>query len=69
MQLIPFIISHTDFPANGIKNTIQLLNEDCTLPFIARYRKERTGNLDEVQIGAIIKYKAQFDFSIILKAR
>ncbi|HFS66938.1 MAG TPA: RNA-binding transcriptional accessory protein, partial [Flavobacteriia bacterium] len=32
-----------------------LLNEDCTIPFIARYRKEMTGNLDEVQIGTIAK--------------
>ena len=34
-------------------NTLQLLDEGCTRPFISRYRKERTGNLDEVQITAI----------------
>ena len=34
-------------------NTLQLLDEGCTIPFISRYRKERTGNLDEVQITAI----------------
>jgi uncharacterized protein len=33
--------------------TLQLLEEGCTIPFIARYRKERTGGLDEVQIAAI----------------
>jgi len=40
-------------PYNGVKNTLQLLSEDATIPFISRYRKERTGGLDEVQIGAI----------------
>lgn len=33
--------------------TISLIEEGCTIPFIARYRKERTGGLDEVQIAAI----------------
>ena len=36
----------------SIQNTIELLDEGCTIPFIARYRKERTGSLDEVQIAA-----------------
>ena len=37
----------------GVDNTIALLDLGCTIPFIARYRKERTGNLDEVQITLI----------------
>lgn len=37
----------------SVTNTLQLLDESCTIPFISRYRKERTGNLDEVQITAI----------------
>ena len=61
MQLISFIQSKTNLPVKGIENTIQLINEDCTIPFISRYRKERTGNLDEVQIGDIVKYKDQFE--------
>ncbi len=61
MQLLNFIKSKTNLPEKGIKNTIQLLNEDCTIPFISRYRKERTGNLDEVQIGDIVKFKSQFE--------
>jgi len=61
MQLLNFIQSKTNLPKKGIENTIQLLKEDCTIPFISRYRKERTGNLDEVQIGDIVKYKAQFE--------
>ncbi|GAT62419.1 hypothetical protein PJIAN_11013 [Paludibacter jiangxiensis] len=36
-----------------VKNTIDLLEEGATIPFISRYRKERTGSLDEVQIAAI----------------
>jgi uncharacterized protein len=37
----------------NVANTLELLEEGCTIPFIARYRKERTGGLDEVQIAAI----------------
>ena len=59
--MIHYIISQTRLPENSVKNTIALLNEDCTIPFISRYRKERTGNLDEVQIGDIVKYKEQFE--------
>ena len=36
-----------------IKATLTLFAEDCTVPFIARYRKEVTGNLDETEIRAI----------------
>ena len=61
MQLLKYIIDNTNLPSKSIENTIQLLNEDCTIPFISRYRKERTGNLDEVQIGDIVKFKAQFE--------
>ncbi len=61
MQLLNFIKSKTNLPENGIENTVQLLNEDCTVPFISRYRKERTGNFDEVQIGEIVKFKLQFE--------
>ena len=61
MQLINFIKDKTNLPEKGIQHTIELLNEDCTLPFIARYRKERTGNLDEVEISDIIKFKEQFE--------
>ncbi|EAR02484.1 Tex family protein [Maribacter sp. HTCC2170] len=61
MQLIPYLIEHTQLPEKGVKNTVELLNEDCTVPFISRYRKERTGNLDEVQIGSIVTFKNQFE--------
>jgi uncharacterized protein len=59
--MISYIIAQTRLPASSVKNTVNLLNQDCTIPFISRYRKEVTGNLDEVQIGAIVKYKMQFE--------
>jgi len=60
-QLVAFIISKTNLSLTGIQNTIELLNEDCTIPFISRYRKEKTGNLDEVQIADIVKFKTQYE--------
>ncbi len=47
------IAGDLQLPQNAVRNTLQLLSEDATIPFISRYRKERTGGLDEVQIGAI----------------
>ena len=58
---LKYILSQLQLPEQSVKNTIELLNEDCTIPFISRYRKERTGNLDVVQIGDIVKYKEQFE--------
>ena len=47
-------ISHSlSFPLQSVSAVLTLLNEGCTIPFISRYRKERTGNLDEVQITNI----------------
>uniref|UniRef100_A0AB33L5E6 Tex family protein n=1 Tax=Tenacibaculum sp. Pbs-1 TaxID=3238748 RepID=A0AB33L5E6_9FLAO len=61
MQLISYITSRTQISQKSIQNTIELLNEDCTIPFISRYRKEKTGNLDEVEIGQIVQLKEQFE--------
>jgi len=58
--LLLFIKSNCSLSEKAIFNTLQLLKEDCTIPFIARYRKERTGNLDEVQIGEIVQLKEQY---------
>ena len=38
---------------NAVAETAKLLEQGATIPFIARYRKEATGSLDEVQIGSI----------------
>ena len=49
----PLISQQTSVSEKQVRNTIQLFEEGATLPFISRYRKEATGGLDEVQIGAI----------------
>ncbi|MEO9569933.1 MAG: Tex family protein [Polaribacter sp.] len=61
MQLQQYIIQQTQLSSKSIENTISLLNEDATIPFISRYRKEMTGNLDEIQIGEIVKFKETFE--------
>ena len=62
MNLIQYIHQHLNsISEKSINNTINCLNEDNTIPFIARYRKEVTGNLDEVQISAIKKLQNQFN--------
>ncbi|MCF6241742.1 MAG: RNA-binding transcriptional accessory protein [Bacteroidales bacterium] len=43
-----------------VANTLELLREGATIPFISRYRKERTGNLDEVQISEIKSLQEKF---------
>ena len=47
------ISSEMHLSEHAVENTLRLLDEGCTIPFISRYRKERTGGLDEVQITAI----------------
>ena len=47
------IAQRLSLPEQNVANTLALLEMGCTIPFIARYRKERTGALDEVQITAI----------------
>ena len=61
MNQIQFIRNHISVSESSIQNTLQLLQEDCTIPFIARYRKDKTGNLDEVQIEQIQKFAVQYD--------
>lgn len=53
MQLQEFLRSQLNLPEKSIISTITLLKEDASIPFIARYRKEATGNLDEVAIEQI----------------
>lgn len=62
MNLIQYIHQHLNsIPEKSINNTVNCLNEDNTIPFIARYRKEVTGNLDEVQISSIKKLQNQYN--------
>ncbi|MEO8553267.1 MAG: Tex-like N-terminal domain-containing protein, partial [Kofleriaceae bacterium] len=50
---VPAVAFALSLPASGVAAVVALLDEGNTVPFIARYRKERTGGLDEVQIRAI----------------
>ncbi|MBZ5583613.1 MAG: RNA-binding transcriptional accessory protein [Acidobacteriia bacterium] len=52
-ELLIHIASALQVPVKGLVAAAELLDEGSTVPFIARYRKEATGNLDEVQIRAI----------------
>ena len=52
-QVLRFIVDETGLKPYQVTETVALLNEGGTVPFIARYRKERTGELDEVQIRII----------------
>jgi len=61
MNHIQFIQNKTNIAPKSIEATIKLLSEDCTIPFISRYRKDQTGNLDEVQIESISKLNKQYD--------
>jgi len=61
MTTTAYIQSQLNIPVSSIDSTLQLLGEDCTIPFIARYRKDRTGNLDEVAIEHISKLNKQYD--------
>jgi uncharacterized protein len=61
MTNIQYILGQVAAPQKSIENTLQLLSEDCTIPFIARYRKDMTGNLDEVVIEQIAKLSQAYD--------
>ncbi len=53
MEVVQQISAKLNLPQENIKNVLKLLQSDATVPFIARYRKEMTGNLDEVIIYEI----------------
>ena len=44
----------------AVENTLGLLEEGCTIPFISRYRKEKTGNMDEVKIEAVAQANEKY---------
>ena len=67
MTNIQFIKAQVSTTEKAIENTLTLLSEGCTIPFIARYRKDRTDNLDEVAIEKIAK--AQADYENICKRK
>ena len=58
---VPTLAEELGLPAAKIAAVVKLLDEGATVPFIARYRKEVTGGLDEVQIRAIEERRAYLD--------
>jgi uncharacterized protein len=58
--IISYIIDETGLKPFQVQQTVELLAEGATVPFIARYRKEQTGELDEVQIRTIEERYAYF---------
>ncbi len=66
MDIIQTITSETNLTASQVSNVIALLNEGNTIPFIARYRKEKTNDLDEVQLRNI---RDRFEYITELEGR
>lgn len=56
-----YILQQTNLAEKSVINTLKLLEEGATIPFIARYRKEMTGGLDEVEIAAIRDSSKKFE--------
>lgn len=61
MTKLEFVLSRSGISRKSVENTLKLLEEEATIPFISRYRKEMTGNLDEVQVGEILRFKMEFE--------
>lgn len=61
MTNLEYIAGQVTAPKKSVEATLQLLSEDCTIPFISRYRKDSTGNLDEVVIEQIDKLNKAFE--------
>ena len=61
MTVLSFIQNYTSINEKSITNTLSLLNEGATIPFIARYRKDLTFGLDEVQIADIRDSAKKFE--------
>ena len=65
-DIILKISEQLNIKTDQIRNTLKLLEDGCTVPFIARYRKELTHGLDEEQIRVI---QEQYDYQVNLKKR
>jgi uncharacterized protein len=63
-MIIGNIAGDVHLSVSSVVNTVSLLEEGATVPFISRYRKEKTGSLDEVQVRAIedkLKYYTELE--------
>lgn len=54
------IVAALALSEKAVENTLELLEEGCTIPFISRYRKEKTGNMDEVKIEAVAQANEKY---------
>ncbi|HSA05426.1 MAG TPA: Tex-like N-terminal domain-containing protein, partial [Tenuifilaceae bacterium] len=57
---VDLISKELNLAGRQVSNTVKLLDEGATIPFISRYRKEMTGNLDEVQVTSIRDLSAKY---------
>lgn len=60
MDKVQFVLKNTSFKVRAVENVISLSDEGSSVPFIARYRKEQTGDLDEVEIQEILKWSKTY---------
>lgn len=65
-EIVSDISTELSLARTPVENTLKLILDDCTVPFIARYRKEATGGLDEVQIRDI---RDRFEYLLALNER
>jgi len=65
-EIVTDITTELNLNKTPVENTLKLILDDCTVPFIARYRKEATGGLDEVQIRDI---RDRFEYLLALNER
>lgn len=56
-----YIAQKLNLSESSVEATLTLLDEGCTIPFIARYRKERTGHLDDIQIIQISEWQQRLE--------
>jgi uncharacterized protein len=61
MNKVDYIVRSSKYPERQAKAVVSLIDEGATIPFIARYRKERTGGLDELEITEIRDLSEQFN--------
>lgn len=61
MTIETYLEKETQIPIKILNNVLSLFEQDATIPFIARYRKDQTGNLDEVALSTILKKKNNFE--------
>ncbi len=66
LDINKIIAQELEIKETSVNNTIELLKDAATIPFIARYRKEKTGGLDETQIKNI---KERFEYYTELEKR